>query len=197
MKGLEPRGEVVSFDEGGKVIFKLSVGLIVILPDVSGSGSSVRAVAQWVVGLGETVIDAAPPAGSVDGVAAPARGCLTGLSPTSAACSCIHVLVPVAADGAPRLKGRVIGHVIELMIDIPLSRSIASLVADFRLARLLRHQRHGTGATCHLARPDAAKAAAAGACELFEAHCLADRTSGSGAEAEPPRLQGEPGNGGL
>lgn len=34
MKGLEPRGEVVSFDEGGKVIFKLSVGLIVILRDV-------------------------------------------------------------------------------------------------------------------------------------------------------------------
>lgn len=78
MKGLEPRGEVVSFDEGGKVIFKLSVGLIVILPDVCLLQGPVHpfdlAVARWVVGLGETVIDAVSPAGSVDGVAAPARG---------------------------------------------------------------------------------------------------------------------------
>lgn len=33
MKGLEPPGEVVSIEEGGKVIFKLPVGLLVISPD--------------------------------------------------------------------------------------------------------------------------------------------------------------------
>lgn len=77
MKGLEPPGEVVSIEEGGKVIFKLPVGLIVISPDGCLLQRPVHpfdlAVGPWVLGLVTPVIDAMPPAGPVEGVAAPAR----------------------------------------------------------------------------------------------------------------------------
>ncbi|MDX8534385.1 MFS transporter [Mesorhizobium sp. VK25A] len=64
---------------------------------------------------------------------APSAASLLGvLFVLGAACSCIQVLVPVAASMAPPgQEGRVIGDVMSgLMIGILLSRPIASLVAD-------------------------------------------------------------------
>jgi hypothetical protein len=78
VQGVEPPGEVVSVEEGSEVIFKLSVCLVVISSDSCVLQRSVHplnlTVGPWVIGLGETVLDAMPPAGPVEGMAAPACG---------------------------------------------------------------------------------------------------------------------------
>jgi len=71
-------------------------------------------------------------AAAVASIAPSAASLLAVLFVLGAACSCIQVLVPVAASMAPPGQdGRVIGDVMSgLMIGILLSRPIASLVAD-------------------------------------------------------------------
>ncbi|WP_245470643.1 MFS transporter, partial [Mesorhizobium sp. M2C.T.Ca.TU.002.02.1.1] len=71
-------------------------------------------------------------AAAVASFAPAAASLLAMLFVLGAACSCIQVLVPVAASMAPPGQdGRVIGDVMSgLMIGILLSRPIASLVAD-------------------------------------------------------------------
>ena len=71
-------------------------------------------------------------AAAVASLAPSAASLLVVLFILGAACSCIQVLVPVAASMAPAgQEGRVIGDVMSgLMIGILLSRPIASLVAD-------------------------------------------------------------------
>lgn len=75
---------------------------------------------------------AATLAAAVASFAPSAASLLALLFVLGAACSCIQVLVPVAASMAPPgQEGRVIGDVMSgLMIGILLSRPIASLVAD-------------------------------------------------------------------
>ncbi|MDX8463058.1 MFS transporter [Mesorhizobium humile] len=75
---------------------------------------------------------AAALAAAVASFAPSAASLLAVLFVLGAACSCIQVLVPVAASMAPPgQEGRVIGDVMSgLMIGILLSRPIASLVAD-------------------------------------------------------------------
>jgi predicted MFS family arabinose efflux permease len=76
----------------------------------------------WAAALAAAAASFAPSAASL----------LAVLFVLGAACSCIQVLVPVAASMAPAgQEGRVIGDVMSgLMIGILLSRPIASLVAD-------------------------------------------------------------------
>lgn len=71
-------------------------------------------------------------AAAIASFAPSAASLLAVLFVLGAACSCIQVLVPVAASMAPAgQEGRVIGDVMSgLMIGILLSRPIASLVAD-------------------------------------------------------------------
>lgn len=78
------------------------------------------------------MLAAAVLAAAVASFAPSATSLLVVLFILGAACSCIQVLVPVAASMAPPgQEGRVIGDVMSgLMIGILLSRPIASLVAD-------------------------------------------------------------------
>ncbi|RWB13747.1 MAG: MFS transporter [Mesorhizobium sp.] len=78
------------------------------------------------------MLSAAALAAAVASFAPSAASLLVVLFVLGAACSCIQVLVPVAASMAPpRQDGRVIGDVMSgLMIGILLSRPLASFVAD-------------------------------------------------------------------